>query len=299
MLKSSITSRLVALLATGLFHALALAAPASAPYTLTLPHASSLQHDSVRSAQTGRIELTGQAELTGLLQAYWVRAWPDGETEHRTLFIRFFPDAQSLARLPTIGTEGGAVAVPAVIQLYRGGRPAGDVFETEFPLETAIPLLDEAFHEVPAEFFRYREGFALTPVRLSLQDLTSLVECDRRMFFGGFAAIARTGTSPTAQQQAQVRALESGAGCGAHPAYLEYYQVRSPAPGQAIGLHPAPDTASRPLTPLEPGSQVLKLRTVDDQWVEVERLDDAATPSAQPMAPRRGYLPSGALEPIN
>lgn len=303
MLKSSFTSRLVALLALGLFHAIALAAPASLPDTLILPRASTLQHDSLRSTQTGRIELTGQAELTGLVQAYWVRAWPDGETEQRTLYLRFFPDAHSLARLPTIRAEGGADSAPRVIQLYRGAPPADAVFETAFALEAAIPLLDAAFETVPAEFFRYREGYALAPARLSLLGLTSLIECDRRMFFGGFTSIAGTDTAPTAEQQAQVHALEAQAGCAAHAPYLEYYQVRAPAPG----LHPAPDPVSQPLILLEPGSQVLKLRTVDEDWVEVELANETAlehpanavTPPVQPVAPHRGYLPSSALEPIN
>lgn len=176
-----------------------------------------------------------------------------------------------------------------------GCMPVGALFETEFPLETAIPLLDETFDVVAPEFFRYHEGFALAPARLHVQHLTSFIECGRRLFFGGFTAIAPADTpSPAARAGRAAR----GPGRGRLRCACALSGVLPARGGRARRADRA--LASPVVGRLAPGSQVLKLRTVDEAWVEVEIFEEAASPSSPQTAPAlRGYLPKRALQVIN
>jgi len=301
MSKPNILSRVVSILAFGLAHLLAAAAPTNGQAAIIVPAASGILHDATRSAQTGRIEFSGDARLSGVLQAYWVPSWPDGKTEQRTLFLRFFPDRRSLGALPSIADDGRPPASPTIIQLYRGTPTAGDVFDTEFPLEAAIPILDRFFPSVPPEFFRYREGYALTHVRLRVQHLSSLIECDRRFFFSDFSSIGRTVADiPAFRQQETVRQAEQEAGCAGRAPYYEYYQLKPGAPDRSVVLRQTPDADSDAVMQLDAGSQVLKLRTVNDEWVEVEVLR-SALPAAVKSAEQssRGYVRRGELQVIN
>ena len=65
-------------------------------------------------------------------------------------------------------------------------------------------------------------------------------------------------------------------------------------------LRQTPDADSDAVMQLDAGSQVLKLRTVNDEWVEVEVLR-SALPAAVKSAEQssRGYVRRGELQVIN
>lgn len=264
-----------------------------------LAGAPGLAVDAEKSAQTQRLEYAGQVTLSGVLQAYWVPSWPDGVTEQRTLFIRFFPDRQSQARLPRIDDASRPAVRPASIQLYRGSPLADGTFATDFPLETAIPLLDRLFSDIPPNFFRYKEGDALAAVNVQMAHLSSLVECDKRLFFGDFTALTRP---PPQRDEAQLRRdiaqVENAADCGDVPPYQELYQVRSDS-AQATALKARPDERAPVVAPLSAGQAVLKIRTFDDNWIQVRARSDRALPLPLNGDSVEGYIAQRHLTPIN
>ncbi|WP_418648172.1 hypothetical protein ACNQFN_04975 [Thauera butanivorans] len=282
-------SRLLRLGAIGTLFALgaALAAP------------QGLAPDVERSARTQRLEYAGKITLSGVLQVYWVPSWPDGSTEQRTLFMRFFPDAQSLRSLPRIEETERPASQPTSIQIYRDAPLADGTFATEFPLETAVPLLDRLFPHVPSNFFRYKEGDAVAAVTLRMEHLSALIECDKRLFFGDFAAME---PSPTRRDPVQLRqeisSAESAADCGGIPPYLEIYQISGDA-GRAE-LKAQPDEQAPGITVLDAGQPVLKLQTIDGDWVQVRVRRDGTLPHPTPSRDTTdGYLPLQHLIPVN
>lgn len=236
--------------------------------------------DHAKSAQTQRLEYAGQVNLSGVLQAYWVPSWPDGKTEQRSLYMRFFPDHASLDNLPNITETGRPEARPSSIQLYRHGVKADGTFDTEFPLEEAIPLLDRFFASVPAGFFRYKEGSVAAPVRLQVRHLSSLIECDKRFFFSDFKVLHINPESrSTPALHTAVERAEAMADCGEWPPYLEYYVIRPDRPDiLTVALKKAPDDRSATIMTLNSGQSVLKLETFNDQWVRVKSQKDTSFP---------------------
>ncbi|WP_341645976.1 hypothetical protein [Thauera sp. SDU_THAU2] len=278
---------------------LGIAATLLAPPAFAQSGTVGLAPDAERASQTQRLEYAGKITLSGVLQAYWVPSWPDGSTEQRTLFMRFFPDARSLPVLPRIEEAGGPPSQPASIQLYHGTPLADGTFATEFPLETAIPLLDRLFPHIPPNFFRYKEGDAVAAVTLRMEHLSALIECDKRLFFGDFAAMEPSSTRrDPAQLHKDISSAAAAADCGDVLPYLEYYQVSSEA-GRAE-LKAQPDEHAPGITVLDTGQPVLKLQTINDKWVQVRTRRDGTPPHPMPSSDSTdGYLPLQHLTPVN
>lgn len=241
-------------------------------------------------------DLAPDVALTGVLQAYWRVHWIDGETEARMLYLRFFPDARSLGALPAIELGDRPAAAPAIVDLHRDG--AGDPpFDLDFAVEEARPWLDAVFGAVPADFLRHREGQIAAPATLRLRRLSSSVECDTQLYFADIVALARAEGADAGLRDAVARGEGPAGGCSAAAPWREYFVARPAAGAEAVALRRAPDDRAPVTAQLPAGRQLLKLRTVDEAWLEAVPRDAAET--APVDAAGAGYVRRDALAPVN
>ncbi|MCD9033412.1 hypothetical protein LDO32_16985 [Luteimonas sp. Y-2-2-4F] len=241
-------------------------------------------------------DLAADAAPTGVLQAYWRVDWIDGRTEARTLHLRFFPDARSLAALPAIAFEDRPAAPPATIDLYRGGA-VPSALDLDFAVDQARPWLDAVFGTVPADFLRHREGQIAAPARLRLRRLSSSVECDAQLYFGDIVALARADGVDDGLRDAVARGEGPAAGCSAATPWREYFTARPAAGADAVALRRAPDDGAPVAARLAAGRQLLKLRTVDEAWIEAVPRNAAETAPVEIAG--AGYVRRDELDPVN
>jgi hypothetical protein len=284
--------------AAALLAAIAFNAMAADNNTTVVPGSPDMGFDRSRSEQTRRLEMSGDITISGILQAYWLVNHQPSGAPTRTLHLRFFPDQPSLQRLPALLSGKGPATHPRIINLYPQPPLADQAFATAFPLEAVIPLLDSTFPSVPREFFRYHEGQASAQARLRLTRLTALTECDARHFYGDLQAI-HPSTPPAAAPAAQLQQLEAAGPCAAQAPYAEYLLL-APTTTTHQQLKVAPATIAATLATLPAGTILLKLKTVDSTWLQVQPLSASDMASGRPKSGTpTGYLPAEALKTFN
>jgi hypothetical protein len=241
-----------------------------------------------------RISFRGDMTVSGKVLVYWFTLWqcePECSAK-KTLRMSFFPDKKALAQLPEL-REGKVVFQPIVITLADSGRAKIlDGFAEE-----KIKALLKNVDNVPDNFFRYRERFVLLPATLRFSGLVAFKECDDYHFTGKFIEIRDT---PKALPNQENEASGLPVTCGT-PLYDETFSVRAKL-ADRVEVRTAPDMASDVSFSLENDATVLKIRTVNDDWLYIKAMpeDSPYSPSAKNKA-IYGYIhrPSLEISPIN
>ncbi|MDR3159029.1 MAG: SH3 domain-containing protein [Zoogloeaceae bacterium] len=259
--------------------------------TVSVPTGSGLVLDAGKS-RADYLVFSGEATASGILQIYWAVSW-ECEQEclpERTLHMNFFPDAQALSRLPSL-RENKRVFRPDGMGVGSNARP--EIF-VAFP-EKKIHALLKDVKNIPENFWKYKERFILLSTTLKFSSLTAFKECDAYNFFGLFLDIGGPAKIILDQENILSKLPRF---CGPVP-YDEIFDVKSKT-SRRIEVRSAPDVASSVSYRLKNGSYVLKLRTVDDDWLYIKSVPGNEDPYSSGTA-ITGYIhkPELILEPVN
>lgn len=233
----------------------------------------------------GEVAFTGRAQLDGVLQLYWYDHY-DGIDNARNpvLGIRFLLDEQQADNLPEIPCETYD-RTPSILQFHTGRNPDTGYLDFTGEAELASQLL-ETVEEIPENFTRYQEGHIEQPGTLTFEGLSSIIECDAPytfVEFESFEPMAMTEETRAFTEQLQVYVQSTHRGCGSSDPWKESYIL---AEGQAIYAEPneQAEVVAVPSMPV-----VFKVRTVDDEWIEVYSHADSEV---------RGFVRFDELEPV-
>ena len=232
----------------------------------------------------GVFEFTGRTRVKGVLQIYWHGYFetPDN-APNRALLARFLvgaEEAEGLAEFPDDAYD----RTPSILILHLG-RDEDDRLLTGREVSRLAEELVKSFEEIPESFFPYQEGHVEQPGILTLEGLSSLVECDAPYTFVKFESFQPLPlTDETRTFTANVLAESDHRGCGTEAPWEESFVLRD---GQAIFAEPDENSniVAEPSMPV-----VFKIRTVNDDWMKVYSYPDPEV---------RGFVRSDQLEPVN
>ena len=233
----------------------------------------------------------GRVEVEGIMQAYWrpIGRSQDGHGFETQLEMRFFLDAEESERLATVvaGDTGDAYdRTPRILGFYRDRESESGELRFDGLEQLASEVLKH-FEDLPDEFLVFREGQVAQRGRLVFRDLSSVIECDAPyslVRFESFRPEPEIRPDETAESRLRERARAAG-GCAAEAPYDETFAVEGEQP-----LHVAPDASAASAGVVADGEIVVKLRTIDESWVEVTTYPERET---------RGFLLQRALSPID
>jgi hypothetical protein len=211
--------------------------------------------------------LSTAAEQTlhqGILQAYWLPIWSDdGQRNTPELKYRYF-----------VTTDGDTVE--KVINLNVDKKDA----ESE--------PLTRYFSHIPSEFLTWKEGHIERAGAITVDKLTGSTECDHRYFTGEL-----THFKPADKNAIDTDKLEKNAGCEAFP-WMMTYTLKSGIENKYFKQQP--DAGAKDLQPATPGTPLVKIKTINPNWIEVA-VRDEDKPGL--LGEARGFIKLNDLQPIN
>jgi hypothetical protein len=229
---------------------------------ISIPSASGWGFDSNKS-NPGYIAFSGKATASGILQIYWLVTWECEECPvKRNLQMRFFPDAKTLLRLPSLQNEGAPAIHPDAIDINNSKRPGAS---GSFSEEQIKAILKDV-NNIPDNFFKYRERFILLPVTLQFSNLVAAMECNSYYFQALFLGIKEKAKKVITGEDNVPDKFD--ASCGPIP-YDETFHVKSRTSGR-VEVRSSPDIAAGVSHYLENDSVVLKLKTINDDWLYIQ-----------------------------
>jgi len=233
----------------------------------------------IKNLFTGLLLLCGLSSLAnadnltqhpGVLQAYWLPVFnDDGSQAEPELLLRFLDTSNAQKKI--------------VVDLYKE-RNADGPQNSVFGKPEDIARIRHDFATIPDNFFRFKEGHIEQNGVLTQSGFFSQVECDHRYYYAKFVAF-----KPVTKSGDYTQEIGELAGCGGQP-WQVGYQV-NPAKGK-VYLKARPDMNSQNLVPLTTDDSVIKIRTIDAEWLYVA-VYDAGKPDS--MSDRRGYIRKSAL----
>ncbi len=229
----------------------------------------------------------GQVELSGYLRFSWLTSWDSAGDVQKQLVMRFFVDEEGQKALPEealpVGPDGEAVDHPPVISLYveRDGRELSDA-----DIAKMRALIEEDFEHVPENFNTYQEGHAQQAGTLVMEQLLVEKMADQPYFHGrlvSFEPEAMDEDPEKLQERLDAQAYAAGSQQGA--VYEEDFFFTEPGV-----IYAEPDADSDSVAEVDTHQMLTKIRTVDEQWMEVSFEGDEQT---------SGFVRRDALEPVN
>ncbi|WP_312689263.1 hypothetical protein [Kosakonia sp.] len=204
--------------------------------------------------------MAAQTLKNGVLQAYWLPVWNnEGTKSTAELKYRYF-----------VLTPAGKV---------------DKVINVTFADNDAI--VKRAFSQLPPSFMKYSEGHAEQAGQLTIDGLKAQPECDRHLYSA--KAVKFT---PTAGQ-APVKNLETAAGCEAYP-WAVTYTLKTGLADQHFKQQP--EATAKDLQPVLPEQPLIKIETVDGDWIRAAVLDQS---KSDLIGEPQGYLRLETLQPVN
>jgi len=214
----------------------------------------------------------GDIAVTGMLLAYWEVQYLEAEPVTlaeaepvRQMYLRFYPDPDSQPRLPAFRSVRGDKIRPQRVFLYReleSGEPLDTLHAAYEEHETnQIEALIGDFASLPPDFLKHREGFALQPTQLRLEDLTSFVEANHRFLYARARAIEPL--SITEYGLRQITDADPDTFLG-RP-WVETFYAPEPL---TVHQHPTAQSAEVIRLPADTFG-ISKVRTIDEHWVLV------------------------------
>ena len=232
----------------------------------------------------GAFEFTGRTRIKGVLQIYWHSYLETPENApNRALGARFLvaeEQARDLAPFPDDPYD----RTPSIL-LFHLGRDADHQFITGQEISRLAEELVTNVAEIPENFFPYQEGHVEQAGILTLEGLSSIIECDAPYTFVGFESFEPLPlTDETRAFTASVLAEPHRGGCGSVAPWEESFMLRD---GQVIFAEPDENSevVAEPSMPV-----VFKIRTINDDWMKVYSYPDPDV---------RGYVRILELEPVN
>lgn len=247
----------------------------------------------------GGYRFHGSMTARGILLAYWDTRYVEIEptpvsraSPIKTLYLRFYPDQASRARLPHFADGAGTPQPPERLFLYRNqrGMHAADPLMFGFAAEEtdAIAAELQPLGEIPDEFLARQEGYLLKTVSLRLEGLLSLPDAAHRFTHARANDIVVADNTEVTAEALPDAAPDSYLG---RPWQVLYMLARD-ALLRSAPSHDAPVTARVPATV----GGILRLDAVQDGWVHVE----LPPPDHHPgHPPTRGYLHGDELYILN
>ncbi|MDR3053798.1 MAG: DUF4431 domain-containing protein [Zoogloeaceae bacterium] len=252
--------------------------------------------DLRRVDKTGdSLAVSGEFTATGMLQIYWRVNWQcEKECQpERVLQMRFSPDEQSLARLPLWQDKDQAVIQPKMIDILNS-KPL--TVSSSFPEKDIRALLKDV-ENMPENFFKYRERFVLFPATVRFSNFSASIECDTWHTAATFLEVKDI---PGMLPEQETGVKKFSAACGLTP-YDETFIITART-GKHFAVSASPDATSRVSARLENGTQALKIRTINDNWLYIQAVPGNHPYAADAKNPAVfGYLykPAVMLEAVN
>lgn len=211
--------------------------------------------------------LSAGAEQTlhrGILQAYWLPVWSDdGLKNTPELKYRYFiiTDDKKVGRIINLNVDKKD-AEPEQLQHY--------------------------FSSIPSTFLTWKEGHIERAGEITVEKLTASTECDHRYY-----SAEMTHFKPAGKTTINASQLEQNAGCEAWPWMLTY----TLKPGvKTRYFKQKPDAASKDLQPVTPGTPLVKIKTINANWIQVA-VRDENKPGL--LGEAGGFIKLDDLQPIN
>jgi hypothetical protein len=195
--------------------------------------------------------------------------------------MRFFVDDQGATKLPQgVAGEG---ATPPVISLYRT-RNGAELVDLDPAAMRGI--IEQDFEHVDPRFHSFQEGHVEQPGTLVMETLFVETMADREYYHGRFVAFEPAPMSGSPETLRKRLAAQANAAGPSHAAaYEETFYLTEPGV-----LYAKPSDTSDRITELEAHKQLIKVRTVDDDWYEVHVAADETT---------RGFVRRDAVTAVN
>lgn len=254
-----------------------------------LPAGSDLTYTR-KPHQEGYVYFDGKLELTGVVLAYWQAHYLEetpttlAQTNPiREMHLRFYPDARSQDLLPAFKSTPELEVRPSRIFLYRSLEP-------EAPLDSLhsayaeneiakVKAIVQDFSTLPAGFLEYKEGFAVQPAQVVVEDLVSFIEADHRFLYARAQVIEPLPVAPPEMRELPDSDSTSYLG---RPWVESFY-----APGP-LTVRDTPAREGRVIAQLPEGAALVeKVRTVDVNWVLVR------------VQPEEGDTVTGFVQPAD
>ncbi|HBV38870.1 MAG TPA: hypothetical protein DEF05_04045 [Erwinia sp.] len=215
---------------------------------------------------------SSQKEITGVLQAYWLPQWTEeGKAKPPLIIMRFFE------------TGGKDNQTYYFYDLKEKGG-VKDYFKTE---ETEN-FIRSNFKNTPEDFFRFKEGHTEQAGVVALSERTIIVECDNKQNYAKFNAF-----KPVQVNRFDINKLESASGCDPEP-YSVMFTIKEGH--DDIFLKSKPSTTSQNVVSKPISQPLVRIKTIDDQWVKVA-LYDASLPGSRSKT--EGYVKFSDLDVVN
>ncbi|GHU15729.1 hypothetical protein AGMMS50225_29000 [Betaproteobacteria bacterium] len=169
-----------------------------------------------------------------------------------------------------------------------------------FP-ENKVRFILKDVINIPENFFKYREGFVIIPAVFRLSNLIASKECDAYHFSAAFIDINEISNVLPEQEDALSKLPVS---CNSAP-YDETFFVEAKiaeSSSERIEVRSLPNIASDISAHLENGTIVLKVRTVDDNWVYIKAIPGDtpySTDAKKPVVFGYLYKPIVIFLPVN
>lgn len=215
---------------------------------------------------------SAQKNITGVLQAYWFPQWNDeGKAKPPLIMMRFFE------------TDGKDNHTYFLYDMKEKGE-----VKDYFNVKQMEKFIKSNFKNTPEEFFKFKEGHTEQPGRLIFSDEMVISECDSKKIYAKFNDF-----KPDSAGRYDVKELELKSGCDPEP-YMVMFTIKDGI--KNIYLKSKPDEKSANVSD-EPVSQPLvKIKTIDNEWVYVSLYDASQSDSQSKM---KGYLNIKDLDVVN
>ncbi|RRZ88092.1 hypothetical protein EGK14_18035 [Erwinia sp. 198] len=157
-----------------------------------------------------------------------------------------------------------------------------------FNVEETEKFIKSNFKNTPEEFFRFKEGHTEQVGVLSISNQMVIAECDNKKNYAKFDSF-----KPVLGRDFDIKKLELNSGCDPEP-YSVMFTIKEGHDDVFLKSKPlitSQNVVSKPIS-----QPLVKIKTIDDQWVKVA-LYDASLPGSRSKT--EGYVKFSDLDLVN
>ncbi|QHM72358.1 hypothetical protein [Mixta intestinalis] len=204
----------------------------------------------------------------GVFQAYWKAEWNESATVNTPqLKFRYLPIKDSLKE-------------NKVINIIMAGSE-----------EEKIEFIKNNFHNIPANFLKYKEWYVNQKGDLTVKEIEKHMECNTDNYTAAFVSFFPD--SPPVTIDANTF-KDTGCNDGGSFPYLTSYVLK---PSSKTGqLRQEPGDSAKVIHTFTQDDSIAKIKTIDEKWMYVS-LYDYTKPDL--LSDKKGYIKFSDVTPLN